>query len=258
MANEDYFSIDDILSAEPRLYATFRVRGHHLGHLDPIGVQAAVQSQPQSSMSQPTTSSASVGTSSGVTGATDTAPSSTGNDVSAEDPTMHVPAKHRLALPFWLAETLAERNIVTLHLPHCFKSPVRHALRADASSVPLHQLCPSYYALGVRVAKLINDVSLPAVLVRAFANRCWPIVDQAAYAAARGSRALTKLDRLERRLFFAMHGVTNAVVRWKERSCDRIGPSKPLKGKRPRSSNQTESEVASPVTPPATSRVRVC
>lgn len=259
MATEDYFSIDDILSAEPRLYCTFRVRGHLLGHLDPIGVQAAVQSQPLDSASIPSTATETA-SASATTSATTSASlldDDAVNDVD-DDPTNHIPTNHRLALPFWLAETLAERNLVSLHLPHCFKTTVRNALRADAPSVHLHRLCPSYYALGVRISKLVKDISLPATLVRAFASRCWPIVDQAAFASNRGSRALVKLDLLERRLFFEAHSVAAAIVRWKERSCDRISAFPPLLGKRPRPSDAPGTDAVSPVTPSTRSRVRVC
>jgi hypothetical protein len=34
----DYFSIDDILVEEPKVYATFLVEGHLLGHLEHAGV----------------------------------------------------------------------------------------------------------------------------------------------------------------------------------------------------------------------------
>lgn len=226
---EDYFSINDILSAEPRFFCTFRVRGHHLGHLDPIGVQAALDSA-----------------------------------VSEEhDGPLHVPANHRLPLPFWLAETLAERNLVTLHMPHCFKKRVHNQLRADANTVHLGKLCATYYTLGVRVAKLVNDLSLPSVLVRAFANRCWRIVDNAPFTASQGAVAVAKLDTLERTLYFTAHAVNRAVVRWKERKCDRIVGYESVLGKRPNSNTEPEKgddadDVTSPVTPPSSSRVRVC
>lgn len=235
---EDYFSIEDILSAEPRLYCTFRVRGYHLGHLDPVGIAAAAASNPAPTQS------------------TEESNPSVGNE--EEDETLHVPVDHRLALPFWLSETLAERNFVALHMPYCFKKQTRNALRADASSVALHQLCASYYALGVRISKLVKDVSLPAVLGRAFANRCWRIVDNAVFSVSHGSQAVIKYDRLERRLFFASHGVNAGILRWKERTCDRIVAFNSVLGKRPRDADEEDANVGSPVTPANTTRVRVC
>lgn len=240
MSMDDYFSIDDILSSEPRLHCTFRVRGHNLGHLDPVGVQAALDT---SDLPIPD-------------------PASDPASADDDDAAAHIPQNHKLALPFWLAETLSERNLVTLHMPHCFKRTVHNQLRADAPAVSLHALCPSYYALGVRLAKLVRDLTLPAILVRAFANRCWRIVDNAAFTPAHAMQALAKLDLLERNLFFTAHAVTNAIVRWKERSCDRIVSYASVLGKRPFVDHDEEEDqkqqavVGSPVTPP-TSRVRV-
>lgn len=282
---EDYFSIDDILSAEPRLYCTFRVRAHNLGHLDPIGVQAAVMANPSNTTAatttrprNPTPSSSSSDPSSSAT-PPDSAtprrprrnPSPTSDDEDDgddedDDALAHIPANHRLALPFWLAETLAERSLVTMHMPHCFKPTIRHALRADAPSVNLHRLCASYYALGIRVAALVNDVALPAALARAFADRCWRIVDQAAFASDKGSRAIGNLDRTERRLFFAAHAMNTAVTTWKERKADRIVAFQPLLGKRSHASIEAgdrakdvnaPDEAGSPITPRSTSRLRV-
>lgn len=222
---EDYFSIDDILSAEPRFFCTFRVRGHQLGHLDPIGVQASL----------------------------DAAQFDDNGDH------QHIPPNHRLPLPFWLAETLAERNFVTLHMPHCFKKKVHDQLRADANSVLLGKLCSTYYTLGIRVAKLVEDLTLPSVLMRAYANRCWRIVDNAPFTASQGAGAVTGLDSLERSLYFTSHSVNRALVRWKERKCDRIVSYESVLGKRPapESSKDDSDEITSPVTPPSSSRVRV-
>lgn len=268
MATEDYFSIDDILSAEPRLYCTFQVRGYHLGHLDPIGVQAAILANPSinnttstASNHTPSTSTNARSTNDSQTPTTTTQSSSDSEEEGEEDEdeaALHIPANHRLALPFWLAESLGERNLISLHLPHCFKETVRHSLRADATSVNLHKLCASYYALGIRIAKLVKDITLPIVLGRAFANRCWNVVDNAAYSAGEGSKALSKLDRIERQLFFKAHRMTSAVVRWKERKGDRIVAFQPLLGKRNRTDDQPEHVAGSPITPHAASRVRVC
>lgn len=214
---EDYFSIDDILSAEPRLYVTFHTAGHHLGHLDQVGVAAAAAA-----------------------------------DSSLD--ARHLPNGHRLAVPFWLAESLAERSLIALHLPHCFGRSTRAALRADAPSVGLHALCADYFALGVRVARLVRDARLAPALLRAYAARCWRVVDDAVWRGSRGVDAVIKLDRLERSLFFAAHGVSTALVRCKERVVDKIVQFPSVLGKRPRASDS--SSVGSPVTPTAT-RVRV-
>lgn len=214
---EDYFSIDDILSSEPRVYCTLHVQGHQLAHLDAPGAAAYWSSAKDSSSSD----------------------------------TSDLPAGHRLALPFWLADSLAERSVAALELPRCFGTAARHALRADARAVKLHARCPAFYALGVRIAKLVRDVGLSVSLVKAFANRCWGVVDSAAFAGARGVAALEGLEEKERKLFFAAHGLDVALRRWKERRTDRIVMADSVLGKRAR-----EEEPGSPVTP-ATSLQRI-
>lgn len=261
-AAEDYFSIDDILSSEPRFMSTFRVRGYQLGHLDPMGVKAALLATTSATASTNPNQRHNLRHS--TTNNTDSNPSTQSTDRDSasasasasldDDEEDHIPANHKVALPFWLAESLAERNVVTVRLPHCFQTKARHALRADASSVALYSKCPTYYALGIRVARLVKDVSLPLVLTKAFANRCWGIVDQAAYCSTRGSKALAKLDLVERRLFFVAHAVHNGVIHWKERSFDRIASFQPLLGKRPRhqeaaGAGAEESDIGSAVTP---------
>lgn len=207
---EDYFSIDDILSSEPRIYATFHVQAHQLAHLDPAGAAAAWSSNKQSS---------------------------------AED-RLDLPSGHRLALPFWLADSLAQRGVAALELPRCFATGARHALRADARAVHLQTRCPAFYALGLRIAKLVRDSRLSETLVRAFADRCWGIVDSAVFAGARGVAALEGLEEKERKLFFAAHGLDIALRRWKERRIDCIGMAHGVLGKRCR-----EEGPGSPVTP---------
>ena len=215
---EDYFSIDDILAGEPKIYCTLPTQGFLLAHLDPIGVSAHYASNPE---------------------------------LLEDDPDLvnHLPAHHRLALPYWLAESLAERSSLSIQLPRCFATKTRNALRADAKSVHLFNRCQAYYALGIRLAKLLSDVALPNVLVRAFSTRCWSIADAAVFAGGRGVEAMASLDRLERTLFFAAHGVSIAIRRWKERRADRIEPLSVL-GKR------KAGQIGSPVTPASRVRVR--
>lgn len=247
--------------------STFRVRGYQLGHLDPMGVKAALLATTSATASTITNqrhnlrhsniNNTDSNPSTQTTDRDSASASASAYDAEAEPDDHeedHIPANHKVALPFWLAESLAERNVVTVRLPHCFQTKARHALRADAPSVALYSKCPTYYALGIRVARLVKDVSLPLVLTRAFANRCWNIVDQAAYCSTRGSKALAKLDLVERRLFFVAHAVHNGVIHWKERSFDRIASFQPLLGKRPRhhgaaGTGAEESDIGSAVTP---------
>lgn len=220
MSTEDYFSIDDILSAQPRVHATLLTPAHNLAHLDPLGAAAYWSSNPP--------------------------PAATVAPTSSSSTVQDLPQGHRLALPFWLIESLSQRGLISVQLPRCFATQARHALRADARAVKLHARCPAYYALGVRLAALVKDVGLSAALVRAFAERCWGIVDSAVFVGARGVEALVGLDEAERALFFVAHGLEIAVRRWKERLVDRIGRGgASVLGKR------SIEEVGSPVTPAA-------
>lgn len=216
-----YFSIDDILASEPRVHTTLHVRGHNLGHLDLHGAAAHWSTHTPDASALPP----------------------------GHDGTRDLPAGHRVALPFWLAETMAARGTAAIELPRCFGTRARHALRADARAVRLHARCRAFYALGVRLAALVRDVALGTALVRAFAARCWGVVDTAAFAAERGVEALDGLDETERGLFFASHGLDIALRRWKERRADRIVCEvDAVLGKRKR------DDAGSPVTPAAKAR----
>lgn len=232
MAVQDYFSIDDILAGEPRVYSLFRVRGRTLGHLDPqsgsgqmIDPAAKENISSLSNLSSPKT---------------EQSQRHTGRDLRLGQ---------RVALPFWLCESLAERGIVDVELPKCFGARFRNDVRADALSVSIHRKCPYFYSLGLALAKLLLDAGLVTVLLTAFGDRCWTVVDNAAYGASagRGADSVSKLDNRERGLFFASHGMVVAVNRWKERKSDKIACSRSVLGKRPSASSSLPE--SSPITP---------
>lgn len=226
MGTQDYFSLDDILATEPRVYATFRVRGHALAHLDPLGVAVAL--------------------------------AHAGKDVDAAEDVEHLPEGHRVALPFWLVEALAERAVVDVELPRCFATTVRAELRADARVVALHRKCPAYFALGIALAKLLRDPGLPDMLLRAYADRCWGVVDAAVYGGGKGIDGIRKLELRERDLFFAAHGMSVAVRRWKERRSDKITRADiAVCGKRKREDTQGVPQSRAVSTSPVTPRQRV-
>ena len=105
----DYFSIDDILAEEPRVYATFLVEGHLLGHLDPLGSLGDDSNKENSPVHA-------------NSGAEAPAPSRRAHNLRAG---------RRVALPFWLVETLASRGAV--------EAPTResHACGAPAQNPQL-------------------------------------------------------------------------------------------------------------------------
>lgn len=237
MPHEDYFSIDDILATEPRVYATFRVRGHMLGHLDPLAATLPPAAEKENAPPE----------------SPNIQPASTG----AAAPGRDLRLGRRVALPFWLVRALAARGHVDVATPRCYGARVRNDLLADAVNVNLAAKCASYYALGLRVAELTGDRVLVAMLSRALAERAWPAVDAAAYGSAtgKGAAAMARLECWERELFFATHGGAVALARWKERTGDRIRPRN-LLGKR----RAARGIAMSPVTPraraPQTRRLR--
>lgn len=214
--HEDYFSIDAILAGEPRVYTVLRVDGHTLRHLDPHADASAL---------------------------------STEETTNSED----LPAGHRLALPFWLAESLVERSVADVMLPKCYSGGTSAALRSDASSVSLRTLCPRYFSLGVALSRLLNVRGLIQLLLKARAIRAWRAVDAGAHGCA---KVLQILDMDEVCSFFDARASTVARARWKERRTSRIAAApaalaarRSLLGKRPLA-------AVSPVTP-AQNRARV-
>lgn len=234
MLHEDYFSIDSILSTEPRLYTTFRVRGHFLGHLDPL---AATLGDPANKENEDPSLTNSTSES------LEEKQAQLGRDLRAG---------RRVALPYWLVDSLATRDLVDVQTPRCYGARVRNDLLADPNVVSLAMKCRHYYRLGLRIATLTRDKRLVQMLVSALADRAWPAVDAAAYGSAvgKGAEAMGKLENGERELFFASHGTAVAIARWKERSGERLRASSVL-GKRKATALQV-----SPLTPRNPNRQR--
>jgi GINS complex subunit 3 len=234
MVRQDYFSIDDILAEEPMVFATFLTDGYLLGHLDPLGSMADESNKENIPIRSNTLMMDGTGTA---------------LQPLARESHRNLRAGRRVALPFWLVETLATRGAVDVHLPRCYGPRARNDLRADASSVSLHKACAFYYKLGLLLARLQGDQTLVAMLLKAFSERCWPAVDAAVYGSAmrKGAEVMQKLDATERELFFASHGMAIAMSRCKERNADKIRMSHTVLGKRsPLAARLPDS---SPITP---------
>ncbi|KAI3627055.1 PSF3 [Malassezia furfur] len=65
-------------------------------------------------------------------------------------------------------EESGEIDIVTIQMPRALGSRVRAALDASPTSVQLHNLLPHWYALAVRLARLLESDALYAMLSKAF------------------------------------------------------------------------------------------
>ncbi|SPC65384.1 related to PSF3 - subunit of the GINS complex [Ustilago sp. UG-2017b] len=68
-----------------------------------------------------------------------------------------IKALSRIELPFWLAELMALNNIVSINKPKSFSSRVKGALDANPTSVQLRHQNIHWYALGARLAQLMDD-----------------------------------------------------------------------------------------------------
>ncbi|KDN38278.1 hypothetical protein K437DRAFT_259477 [Tilletiaria anomala UBC 951] len=65
----------------------------------------------------------------------------------------------RLELPFWFAEMMVMHDLVTMQLPKPYAQRVKAALDAEATSVNLRNLCNWWYALGLRIDSLSNNLA---------------------------------------------------------------------------------------------------
>ncbi|WFD39607.1 DNA replication protein [Malassezia japonica] len=81
----------------------------------------------------------------------------------------------RIELVYWMAHLLAVYDIVTIQQPRAYGARVRSALEASASSVQLRSLLPYWYALAVRLARLLASEDLQALLskVRRLAHQTY-------------------------------------------------------------------------------------
>lgn len=130
-----------------------------------------------------------------------------------------IPAGARVAIPFWLAESLAERRIVSVAVPKCYTGNMRASLRADPTSVDLQVACPRYFTLGVQVARLLRAPALVPMLITARATRAWRIVDEGANDML---HMLRKLDNCERALFFCARASALSREQWVERRLTKL------------------------------------
>jgi GINS complex subunit 3 len=79
-----------------------------------------------------------------------------------------LPKGTELELPLWLAQSLKDKNMVELMLPKHFRSRMRDALSAGASSVDLRESSFYFYDVGIRLSRLLRDEDLLRTLRRAF------------------------------------------------------------------------------------------
>ncbi|GAA5866355.1 hypothetical protein JCM3774_006629 [Rhodotorula dairenensis] len=132
-------------------------------------------------------------------------------------------ANTSLELPYWLAQKMADQDIVDLTMPRAYAPQVRHALRASPTALNLRNLGGgggSFYSGGIRLLHLVEDTELAAILEASFKTRLIEIMDQsqhsladhggegAAYEFAQG------LDSWEKELFIAGETSARQIKTW--------------------------------------------
>ncbi|ETS63575.1 dna replication complex gins protein psf3-like protein [Moesziomyces aphidis] len=112
-----------------------------------------------------------------------------------------VKALSRVELPFWLAELMALNNIVSISKPKAYSNRVKAALDANPTSVQLRHQNIHWYALGARLAQLMDDDdSEMQVLSKAYVGRIAHIFQQSQHLAtsSAGSAAAANADANQR------------------------------------------------------------
>ncbi|EPQ28788.1 uncharacterized protein PFL1_03591 [Pseudozyma flocculosa PF-1] len=95
----------------------------------------------------------------------------------------------RLELPFWLAELLALNDVVSLTMPKAYGPRVKAALDANPTSVQLRQQNNNWYALGMRLANLMDSDELMDVLSKAYTGRLAQIYEQTQHLSSSSSNS---------------------------------------------------------------------
>ncbi|SJX60368.1 related to PSF3-subunit of the GINS complex [Sporisorium reilianum f. sp. reilianum] len=106
-----------------------------------------------------------------------------------------IKALSRVELPFWLAELMALNNIVSINKPKSFSTRVKAALDANPTSVQLRHQNIHWYALGARLAQLMDDDDTEMqVLSKAYIGRIAQIFQQSQHLSSASASAADNAD----------------------------------------------------------------
>ncbi|CBQ67732.1 conserved hypothetical protein [Sporisorium reilianum SRZ2] len=106
-----------------------------------------------------------------------------------------IKALSRVELPFWLAELMALNNIVSINKPKSFSTRVKAALDANPTSVQLRHQNIHWYALGARLAQLMDDDDTEMqVLSKAYIGRIAQIFQQSQHLSSASASAAGNAD----------------------------------------------------------------
>ena len=79
-----------------------------------------------------------------------------------------LPSGTKVELPLWLASYFAECKIVEIELPKHYGSKMRDAILAGAAPINLKDFSHYYFDVGLKLAKLVNDLDLQRTMRTAF------------------------------------------------------------------------------------------
>lgn len=135
-----------------------------------------------------------------------------------------IPTGTSLELPCWLAKPLCSTrrgHTVSAQLPVTYKDKYREILQADAAVVDLQKLGPFFYDLGLHLLPLTTPSDRPrlaALLTQVLRDRLRPLMDGAQHCTPdESSGRLTRLDRLEQRLFRGGQASVKDYQSWVQR-----------------------------------------
>ncbi|KAF6153627.1 hypothetical protein GIB67_027494 [Kingdonia uniflora] len=135
-------------------------------------------------------------------------------DPCAETSTVEQGAK--VELPFWLAQYLRSKEVVTIDVPPCFDKKTRKEVQADVACVDLRSRCPYFYELGCKIAPMIGDRTIGSFLLVAFRGRYQDILRKAhSTAFVVAPKFLTLLTKEETQLYEAAKSSMTAYKKWR-------------------------------------------
>jgi GINS complex subunit 3 len=129
----------------------------------------------------------------------------------------------RMELPFWLADRLIRKKIVSINLPKYYSQKYRNYLKADPQSIDVRSACPVYYTLGMRLAPWLGldqegQEALKNDLVEALVERYFSVLDCSQNSKGDDNSDFIKPLTEEERLLFGL-SFSSAVDydKWKNR-----------------------------------------
>jgi len=220
-----YFDIDDILMEEQRVPCTFRYNAEGLGFLSAGTVTRRKTNEDD------------------VEEDLDSSDEDDGSDAEKD----MLGAGSTIELPFWLAKPLKDKKIVAVDFPHFFNARARKKFNANANawSVNIKEKNYYYYGFGIKLAKLLNDKTLPSMMRTILALRFNRIIDQAQNCIHEDTSIFRRqLTHCELKLFQAGFKSAMAGHKWRARATSKLKGATVIKSVTAAEPTATPTEAA--------------